>query len=55
MLGLLVRLGGFDDPRRGSFLLTWKSGVVAQTLSPAALTMQALSMWPEPTRLLGAG
>lgn len=38
--------------RRGS-LLTEKSGVVAQVLSPAALTMQPLSMWPEPTRLVG--
>lgn len=31
--------------------LTSKPEVVAQTLSPAMLTMQALSMWPEPTRL----
>jgi hypothetical protein len=33
--------------------LTLKPEVVAQTLSPAMLTMQALSMWPEPTRLAG--
>jgi hypothetical protein len=32
--------------------LTLKPWVVAQTLSPAMLTMQALSMWPEPTRLV---
>lgn len=32
--------------------LTEKPGEVAQVLSPAALTMQPLSMWPEPTRLL---
>lgn len=30
-----------------------KPGVAAQVLSPAALTMAALSMWPEPTRLAG--
>lgn len=37
----------------GYLFRTGKSGVVAQVLSPAALTMQALSMWPEPTRLAG--
>jgi hypothetical protein len=29
-----------------------KPGLCAQTLSPAALTMAALSMWPLPTKLL---
>lgn len=32
---------------------TVKPEVVAHTLSPAALMMQALSMWPVPTRLRG--
>lgn len=30
---------------------TAKSGEVAQALSPAALRIAALSIWPEPTRL----
>jgi len=33
-------------------LLTAKPTDVAQVLSPAALTMQALSIWPVPTRLV---
>lgn len=32
---------------------TVKPEVVAHTLSPAALMMEALSMWPVPTRLQG--
>jgi hypothetical protein len=47
---MVARLVGFDHPEW--FPPTSNSGVVAQVLSPAALTMQALSMWPEPTRLL---
>ena len=39
-------MGGFARVRR-----TVKPGVAAQTLSPAALMMAALSRWPVPTRL----
>lgn len=44
-------MGGAEMEGGGGAFLTLKPGVVAQMLSPARLTMQALSMWPEPTRL----
>jgi hypothetical protein len=40
--------------RKGGSDLTVKPSVAAQVLSPAALTITALSMWPEPTRLRNA-
>lgn len=54
-LGRLTR--GARQPSRGECvgeegLRTSKPAEVAQTLSPAALTRAALSMWPVLTRLL---